>query len=280
MLIKKTMLYVIAGISLAGCNDDINTKPRSMEDKQPEITVAAEAEATSVEDETSAKSSIEARNSIWVDIPVSLRFPGISKVEAAATWLDRLSRLSQADQKYLNSLSNKYFTSLIFESAADQKALIDEGYPMPEEWLAARAMGDQQLKELSDKGNIKAQLFYADRLSSRLQPIQAARQQDVSPPLSETEIVDMYARATTAATMSMRNSTSPFAAYVYGQTMSSGTWGAPPEPIAAAMQLAKDRGDIRASAYLAAFSRQHPDMDAMAILASYDGMKVIANARP
>lgn len=193
------------------------------------------------------------------------------KIKAAPSWNARLAELSDSDRDYMKRVDDRYLGILQFRDADEQRRLIAQGYPMPEEWLAARDLSDEDLAAMADAGDVNAKLFLADRISERLAPIQASRRPDVEPALPENDIITGFARSNTAALQALRASDSPFAAYVYGRTLSAGTWGAPPEPVAAGIALARDRGDDRASSILAAFERAHPGMDPAYIRSVYAG---------
>jgi hypothetical protein len=79
------------------------------------------------------------------------------------------------------------------------------------------------------------------------------------------------------AEQSLRASKSPFAAYLNGRLFSAGASGNPLEPIAGAFQLAQELGDERAGNYQRDFFRQHPTLDASAVMASYSMMKSTAS---
>jgi hypothetical protein len=210
----------------------------------------------------------------WIELPKTLQFPGTSSVEAASSWSARLAELSSADQAYMAEIGERYFGSVTFMDEAEQRLLIRQGFPMPEEWLAARNISDAELEKLAKTGNLKAQMFQTDRISARIAPIAAGRGIDDSP--AGRELFRQFVETDVMAGNMLRNSQSPFAAYLYGRFRSSGTQGNQPELMAAAFELAKDLGDQRADSYRTTFFERHPGLNAELIMLGYSGMKLVA----
>jgi hypothetical protein len=211
---------------------------------------------------------------MWVEIPSALQFPGISSVESTSSWRARVAKMSATDQAYLTQISERYFGSVEFFDESEQRRLIRQGFPMPEEWLAARNIPDVELEQLAKTGNLKAQMFQTDRVSERIAPIAAVQGLDDSQ--AGKELFRQFVETDVMAGNLLRNSQSPFAAYLYGRFRTSGTQGNQPEFMAAAFEFAKDLGDQRADGYRRAFFEQHPGLNAELVMLGYSGMKIIA----
>ena len=84
-------------------------------------------------------------------LPDRLRFSAVDRVRMAQSWDARLSTLTIAQQARLESLNVRYYGSLEFNSPEEQRKLIEAGFPMPEEWLAAEAMSDEELATLASE---------------------------------------------------------------------------------------------------------------------------------
>ena len=82
--------------------------------------------------------------------------------------------LPQQEQAILRDIDARYYGANKFTAAAEQRELANQGFPMPEEWLAASRLADEELEQMANAGNIKAGMFYSDRLGSRLMEMQAA----------------------------------------------------------------------------------------------------------
>lgn len=187
------------------------------------------------------------------------------------SWNERVAKLSIADRNYLAEISARYFGSVEFSDEAEQRRLIEQGFPMPEEWLAARDMPDRELERLARAGNLKAQMFQVDRVSEHLGPVLAERGLKDTP--QDKELFRQFVETSRMAEELLSSTYSPFAAYLNGRIFSAGSQGNPPEPIAGAFQLAKDLGDQRADNYRSVFMQSYPNMNAEAVMASYSSMK-------
>jgi len=265
-----TLVALLSWVLLSGCGKESTAANPKSDTQPPHRASTVGEEISKIQRKDTATRSTE---DLWISIPTAFQFSKFARIESAPSWRARIARLGVTDQAYLAGVSERYLGSVEFHDEAEQRHLVEQGFPMPEEWLAARDMPDSELESLAGAGNIKAQMFLVDRVSERLAPIQASRQPGVSPAISETEIIREFARSTNMAGRLLGRTDSPFAAYLYGRAMSAGTWGGPPEPMAAALTLARDRGDTRAGMYLEAFSRTHSDMDAGYVLSLYSGMR-------
>lgn len=207
----------------------------------------------------------------WVNIPLDFQFRGVANVESASSWSQRVAKYPEDERKYLEDVNGRYYGALDFSSNEEQRRLVQQGFPMPEEWLAARDLPDAELERLAMSGSAKAQMFFIDRVSERIGPVLAVRGLDQSP--ADKAIYHQFVQASTMAGMLIRNTGSPFAAYLHGRLLSSGTSGHQMEPIAASFQVARELGDLRADAFQSAFFAGHPGLDAQAVMASYTAMK-------
>ena len=95
-------------------------------------------------------------------LPDGMRLPSVQYVEAAQSWNDRLATLTTSERAQLESLNFRYYGTLEFNSPEEQRKLVAAGVPMPEEWLAASRMSDEELASLADARSPKASLFFAD----------------------------------------------------------------------------------------------------------------------
>jgi hypothetical protein len=66
------------------------------------------------------------------------------------------------------SASPKAFKNVFsFHSAEQLQWLVEQGFPMPGDVLAAAAWSDDELRKQAESGNFKAKIFYAERLTKR-----------------------------------------------------------------------------------------------------------------
>lgn len=207
---------------------------------------------------------------VWVEAPATMRYPGQTSLEAAPSWDARLAKLPERDRAYLEAVNGRYYGALAFASLQEQRELVALGFPMPEEWLAARDTPDAELERLATAGNQKARMFHIDRVSERVAPILSVRGFESAP--DDEELFRQFVGATAMATRLLQDTRSPFAAYLAGRIMSSGTLGGQPEAIAASFQL-KDLGDPRADRFRDSFLEQHSGMDVATVMTAYSYFK-------
>lgn len=261
-------VFFISGCAKENAATAASQSSRALPEKQTtRVNESVRAEQSGASDRSPAKD-------VWIEIPSALQFPGISSVESASSWRARVAEMSATDRAYLNQISERYFGSVEFLDEAEQRRLIHQGFPMPEEWLAARNVPDAELEKLAKTGNLKAQMFQTDRVSERIAPIVAVQGLDDSP--AGKELFRQFVETDVMAGNLLRNSQSPFAAYLYGRFRTSGSQGNQPEFMAAAFEFAKDLGDQRADSYRRVFFEQHPGLNAELVMLSYSGMKIVA----
>lgn len=212
-----------------------------------------------------------AGQSLWIEVPTTMRYPGQTSLEAAASWEARLAKLPERDRAYLETVNGRYYGALAFASEQEQRELTAQGFPMPEEWLAARDTPDAELERQAIAGNQKARMFHIDRVSERVAPVLTVRGFENTP--GDQELFRQFVDATAMVANLLHDTRSPFAAYLAGRIVSSGTLGGQPEAIAASFQLARELGDPRADSFRDAFLDQHPGMDVATVMTAYSYFK-------
>lgn len=205
-------------------------------------------------------------------IPPEWQFQDVGTVQIADSWEARIATLPPRDREWLNGLNGKYAGALGFSSREEQERLIRLGFPMPEEWLAARSMTDDALEGLAKSGNVKAQMLHVDRVASQIAPAQETGKGLGNSP-ADRELLRRYSAATLMADELLRNTKSPFSAYLRGQLFSSGSQYTPPEYYAGGIMLAEQLGDARADTIRQNFSKSHPDMNADTLMSAYSSMQ-------
>jgi hypothetical protein len=195
-------------------------------------------------------------------------------IKEANSWEDRLLNMTSEEQKYLTEVNENYFGLFAFGSQEEQRKLMLYGFPMPEEWIAASKLNDDQLRELAENGNRTAQYIYTDRLVSSFEQLEqrsAAGPRDVE---VVNELDRLKVEAGAQASTALRFYPSPFAAYLKGRT-DAVTLGSL-APMAAGMALAHQLGDDRAMDYLYRLSRSKSDIDLHLVFTAYNSMSKMA----
>lgn len=270
---RLNMLHVIAAVlavALVGCAQESNKQ----------IDVAGTAGSAASKPATSQggvvgppAATLSEGAGRWLTVPEQWRFPKAPRIEAADSWEERLARLPASQQTYLRELNDRYLGVLAFDSPEEQQRLIKQGFPMPEEWLAAQRLLDSELEKLAETGNLKAQMFQVDRVGQQVGAVLDARGGlDATRP----EHREMLRRTAAAKVMNdgmLRSTQSPFAAYQYGQARYEMTIGRPPEYLATGLLLAGDLGDQRVYQLQQQFSKKYPELDGNLLLQFYSGAR-------
>lgn len=212
-------------------------------------------------------------------MPTNLRFPGVENVETGPSWAVRVSKLPESNQAYLSEVSTRYYGSMEFLGEDEQRELVEQGFPMPEEWLAAQNLPIEELRRLAEQGNVKAKMFYIDRISQEISPV-LSRGDGLDPTTPDGRVqMERVVRARLMADELLQRTSSPFAAYLAGRIKTSMTFETPPEVFAGSFELAKDLGYSRAGQLQGKFFAEHPGMDASVVMSSYTHLKQDMNRR-
>lgn len=206
-----------------------------------------------------------------------MRLPGHEKLRTFPSWEAAINQADVADREYLAAVNSRYLGTLEFHSEDEQQKLVQQGFPMPEEWISARHMADEELRRLADAGNIKAQMFFIDRTAERFLPDRATRGLDLDDPTDKALFDDAVQSAVYSSNM-LRVTRSPFVAYLLGQYDFATNSGNPPEFMAASLQLAAELGDTRASQISRVYFEQNPGMNTGLISQAYSGMAARAKS--
>ena len=233
----RKVFFSIALMSLAfsGCN--------SHEPDAPAVAAPAPKAVAAVQRPEASRG---------IRIPDRLRFPHVQSVHKAQSWDDRLATLTNAEKQRLESLNARYYGMLEFHSPEEQKKLIEAGYPMPEEWLAADAMSDEDLADLAKAMSPKGSMFYADReldrfIEARQRLIDSGAYNDM-----DRAVVNPKIEAMISAGNALALTRSPFAAYLYGSI--NAELFHDPAYTAAAISVAWSLGDERAQEFARLYS--------------------------
>lgn len=207
-----------------------------------------------------------------IAIPQLLRLPGVDSVRAAPSWHEAVSRYSEDERRFLRARNAAYFQILQFGSEQQQRQMIEQGFPMPEEWLAARNIPDEELKRLAEAGNAKAQMFYIDRSISVLSAVLSQRGLDTKN-AQDMRLLQLYASVSTLTRTRFSDSKSPFAAYQLGLFETRASQTQSPEPFAASIHIAAELGHAGADQLSNVFYQQHPGLNPGTVMHFYQSMR-------
>lgn len=211
-------------------------------------------------------------------VPHELQFPGVQSVQIGDSWQHRLSSLSERDREWLERVNSSYAGALAFEDRKQQEWMIANGYPMPEEWLASRAMTDPTLERLAKSGNTKAQFFHIDRVAERSVSANAdGKGIDPSDPDGQA-LLFALGRTSGMVQQLEENVQSPFAAIVAGRFFRANASYDNSARLAAGIVEAGRRGDPRADRLLREFMAAHPTLTMAEVNALVDSGSSLARA--
>jgi hypothetical protein len=114
--------------------------------------------------EKSTSSSVpKARSDGMVAIPGRYQLPGVPAARATASnsreWIESFG----ADKEKVGAFNDQHFDLYSINSPEQIAWMAQNGYPMPEDIIAAQAMSTERLRDLATAGNEKAAFLLRDR---------------------------------------------------------------------------------------------------------------------
>ena len=200
-------------------------------------------------------------------VPARYRFAGVGSVAAATDETDLLARYTLAQRRLIKRFYAAYgagregggpyaFSNVFSFHTHDQLGwLASQGFPTPDDVLAAAMMSDEELKALSDEGNFKAGVFYLGR--------QLAQPPKVGDAVNRPALADEVDKLKLAGELLSEGSA--FGPYAYAQyALASGQRGM----ALASLGYAKQLGDMRDD-FALAFAEANPDIPPLEVLTGY-----------
>lgn len=139
-------------------------------------------------------------------IPARYAFASHTQVPQVDDWEALLAELSPEDREFVERFAARYPEAYLFTSAEQLRWMVERGFPMPEEILAARDLSLDTLLEMEAAGNLKAGMLALDRWMEELE----------LHPLSSMEPEDAITEGAGLIQLEqrMRGTCSPFAYYI------------------------------------------------------------------
>ncbi|MDN5924364.1 MAG: hypothetical protein L0H70_05130 [Xanthomonadales bacterium] len=122
------------------------------------ITHDAAALATKVR-APSSLSHIAAADTLppgFAAVPPAFQLPGVDRVRTGKSFADWKAQFPADTQKLMVQFNKDYFGVYRVNTPEQVAWMAAQGYPMPEDLVAAQGMSDQDLLDLAGKGNLKA----------------------------------------------------------------------------------------------------------------------------
>ncbi len=261
---SKKILCVSTILLATSCQaDNVSSETeKASENRQPQL---------STQEVGGASRHVGASDKV-VSIPSKFVFKQPSYPIRAKDWDELLKGLTSDDGAFLKEKNEQYFGVFEYGSEMELKERAASGFPLSDEWLAARAMSDQELKSMADAGNIKAKAFYLDRVLSEASPYLSLRGvNDIE--FSQGKGNKLAMEAAERAMQIQSSYSGPFAGYQLGYAYSTLSYPYSPESAAAGMFIAMERGDRRALGYLQNYQQMHRNMDVSTVMAAYSSFK-------
>jgi len=181
---------------------------------------------------------------------------GESGIRAAnfAALLDSYDSLAA---RALEDFNARYAGAIAFRTAAEFRWLADNGFPLPDEILAAERLSLEELEALAESGGEKARFLYLDRVLQRIRQLrQSYRNSGLSSEAlsDDADYTQLLLRATSAR-LSLTGSRSPFAGYLMAGYSEAALQN--PHGILAGLYYANELGDSRAYHRMKSHMRSH-----------------------
>ncbi|MFA5684841.1 MAG: hypothetical protein WCZ65_09020 [Lysobacteraceae bacterium] len=137
-------------------------------------------------------------------------FPGLS-VPVASSWEELLAGLSPEEREVAQAFADLYPEAYQFRTREQLEWMVANGYPMPEEIIAARQMPLEDLVNRAMSGNVKAGMLARDRLLDEL----LAEARDESVPFNENRrYIEKDAAMRRIKYVESQRNCSPFTMYI------------------------------------------------------------------
>ena len=192
-----------------------------------------------------------------------------AKENSPSSWQEFVSLQAHDDQLYLEALDQRYFGALSYSDGEERAYVTRAGFPTPEEWLAARTMPIDELRDQADKGDAKAAGMYADRMAMELKALIALHESDPAK-VSDADRMRAATQALWYADQAA-NRRPGFGNFVNGMVRSTmyKSW----EPMTAAILYSMGDGDPRADRLAAEMYARQPTQDISLLHSSLKGMR-------
>ena len=98
-----------------------------------------------------------------VDVPIRFQLPGVARVRSAGSFKEWLSQYPLDQQQKIADFNKKHFGVYMVNAPEQVAWMAQNGYPLPEDIIAAESMTDGNLRELAKHGNDKAAFILRER---------------------------------------------------------------------------------------------------------------------
>lgn len=179
-----------------------------------------------------------------------------------------------------NGFQQRYADVLKAANAAEQERLVALGFPTDADLKRLSALSVEDLQTRVKAGDKAALWYLTDSLSAGVRGLQATRSPEgYAGGITDADMISATTDILNLGGQTLREIQGPFGAYVYGQSLASATYPPSEEAIAAAYQIAGERGDWRANELYSAYVEAHPGLNLERVQTLQHSMRQVLSFR-
>jgi hypothetical protein len=207
-----------------------------------------------------------------VSIPARFQLPGVSVAKSGVNSKDWLAQFPADQQAKISAFNKRHFGLYQVNSREQVAWMAENGYPIPEDVIAAEKLSDADLRELAKQGNDKAGFMLRERtldaIRSKLDEYHAQGRTDADfwsgDPMAAQISADEL-----ATTDLLNKSHSPYKGYVkaFGNGRQENQLAKDIDAIAG-LEWALRLGDFRAAQFLNAYVQGNSNLEALVMVAN------------
>lgn len=193
-------------------------------------------------------------------VPVRYQFAQVDHVQAGLDFEGWMAQYSEADQVLIRAFNEQHFGLYEGRTPAAIAWMAANGYPMPEDIIAAQGINTEQLEQMAIGGNDKAAFLLKDRYLSHLAQLMNGQGMTFEDAARQLRYMDIDPIKLSGG---IYQSASPYKAYLTARTAAvkgSNTDEAFEDAmVLAALSWAKNLGDLRADDLILDYVQSDPD---------------------
>ncbi len=195
-------------------------------------------------------------------VPVQFQLPGVSRVRTAPSFQEWLAQFPPDQQARISAFNKAHFGVYRVNSREQVAWMAANGYPMPEDIIAADGLADRDLLKLADQGNDKAAFLLAERQNKELVAF-LAKGGNKSAYYGGMAGPNRVYEQTTAIDRLVKQSNSPYKGYIQASKAISGLYAGEGQDVTdahviAGLIWAEQLGDLRAGNFVTDYVVENP----------------------
>lgn len=207
-----------------------------------------------------------------VAIPARFQLPGVARAQSGASFKEWLAKYPPDQQAKITAFTKKHFGVYSVNSPQQVAWMAANGYPMPEDVIAAESLSDTQLRELAQQGNDKAGFLLRERnidaIVAKLAKYHAQGKTNTDF-WSGDPAAQQLNEDDSMTTRLLQQSRSPFKGYVQAlDALRRDEQLGKDAAIIAGLEWAGSLGDFRTTQFVTTYAANDPIRQAMATMAA------------